>query len=46
MIAAYIEDFIRQILKEDTVSDFNLYGIMEKILSNISIIENNKICLN
>ena len=39
-------EFIEKILREDTVSEFALFGFIEKVIANMKIIEENKICLN
>lgn len=39
-------EFIERILKEDTVSEFVVYGFIEKVIANINIIKESKLCLN
>jgi hypothetical protein len=46
MSKADFEEFIKRILREDAVSEYTLFGFIEKIITNIKIIEENKICLN
>jgi hypothetical protein len=46
MSADDFEKFFKEILKQDIVSEFNLYGLFEKIVSNIKVISENKFCLN
>ena len=46
MNAADFEEFIRQIMKQDIVSEFDLFGIFEKIVTNIQIISDITFGLN
>jgi len=46
MMEADLLEFFKQILQEETVSEFTLYGIIEKVITNVTIIEDNTLCLN
>jgi hypothetical protein len=39
-------DFIKKILREDTVSEFDQFGVIEEFIANICIIESVELCLN
>jgi hypothetical protein len=43
---SHFEEFLKQLHNQDIVSEFYQFGMNEKIVPNISIIEENKICLN
>jgi hypothetical protein len=46
MLQTDLTKFIKKLLREDTVSEFDQFGLIEKIVTNISIIESVELCLN
>jgi hypothetical protein len=46
MLQTDLTKFIKKLLREDTVSEFDQFGLIEKFVTNISIIESVELCLN